>query len=161
MYNTTTGARDDHWGFYGVLIPRAAVEAAGVPNTELIFGFEDTEYLRDRIWLAGFPGVRAEQATVRVALRPDDVRRPGWKYYYQARNFVYVYLYRRRHIPASTRIKSLVYWLYGEVVRIVRIEDSRSKKVGYLVLGIFDGLLGRLGLRVKISRADRPWKLES
>src|SRR4051794_33521167 len=60
-------------GWWGVLIPRDAVERVGVPNEALVWWTEDTEYLQWRIPGAGFPVVRCDDAVVEVS----RARTPG------------------------------------------------------------------------------------
>jgi hypothetical protein len=111
--------------------------------------------------LSGFPAVRADDARVQVEFRPHDVRRPSWKYYYEARNRVHRYLYGRRHIKPSVRVKSLVRTMTREARRILRVEDRRAAKFAGMAHGIFDGLLGRMGKRVEPDHGDRPWNRQS
>jgi GT2 family glycosyltransferase len=160
IVDATTGERFDGWGWCGALIPRRAVEQAGVPDSRLFWGLEDQEYLRDRLPLAGYPPVRCDDGVVRVHRRPSSTERPGWKYYYESRNRMYRYLYDRPHIPRPVRLKSLCYATIQECSTIWRRERDRVRKLGYVALGIVDGLLKRLGKRIEPRRADRPWKPE-
>ncbi len=161
MFNATTGAREDHWGFDGVLIPRGAVEMGGVPDPRFFICYEDTEYLRDRLPGVGYSGVRVESAAVAAALRPPDVRSPAWKYYYRSRNHLYFYLYMRRHLPATTRLKMELYDEYLQVRRILRIENDRPTKLAYHFRGVLDGLRGHLGRTLMPEHPDRPWELQT
>jgi GT2 family glycosyltransferase len=161
LYSAMTGEREDHWGFYGVLIPRGAVERAGVPFDRFFICLEDTEYLRDRLPGAGYPGVLVDDATVAAALRPPDVSTPAWKYYYNSRNHVFFYLRMRPHLPMISRIKIELYFEYGEIQRIMRIEDDRRDKLVHLLRGVFDGLRGRMGRTLVPDHPDRPWALKS
>lgn len=155
--NTRNDSAVEHWGWNGALIPTPAIRAAGVPLGELFWGMEDTEYFRDRLPLAGYPLRRATQATVRLAIRAPDARRPAWKYYYECRNLTYFYLYLRPHIAAITRVKSLIFRLAGEVNRVRRVEDGKLRKTRAILLGVFHGLTKRLGRRVEPDSADRAW----
>jgi GT2 family glycosyltransferase len=143
------------WGWWGALIPRAAVVVAGVPDARLFWGLEDQEYLRDRLPLAGFPNVWCERAIADVVRRDKPVA--AWKDYYLNRNLTYRYLYKRRHIPRSVRLKSLVATLVEHAQRIWSEGEQRPLKFAYLARGIFDGLFGRLGRRVAPGSGDRPW----
>jgi GT2 family glycosyltransferase len=160
-YDTVTGARRDEWGWYGMLFPRLAIERVGIPRADLFWGLEDQDFLLDRMPLAGFPPVRANDALVKLEFRPPDAHRPSWKYYYEARNRVYQYLYGRRHLRFSVRAKSLVNGMCREVLRIQRIEDDRAAKFAWMLRGIFDGLIRRMGKRVEPDHPDRPWSRQS
>jgi GT2 family glycosyltransferase len=159
LYSAATGVREDHWGFYGVLIPLRAVQEAGIPDARFFICYEDTEYLRDRLPRAGYPGVLVEGAAVAAALRPADVATPAWKYYYNSRNHVFFYLYLRQHLSLATRIKIELNFEYGEVRRILQIENDRAEKLLHLFRGIFDGLRRRVGKTIVPGYADRPWEV--
>jgi len=155
--NTRTGSNVEHWGWCAALIPASAVRRVGVPLAEFFWGMEDTEYFRDRLPLAGYPLRRVAAANVRLPIRDADARRPAWKYYYECRNRTYFYLYRRAHIPATTRLKSLGYRLVGELNRVRRVEDEKLRKTWAICLGVLHGLTKRLGRRVETDSADRAW----
>jgi glycosyltransferase involved in cell wall biosynthesis len=168
IYDRVSGERCDGWGWWGVLVPRAAVGLLGVPREDLFWALEDQEYLRDRLPLGGFDPLRVDEAVVRLERRPDwrDPDRPAgiayqrdkpdWKYYYEIRNFVFMYLWKRRHIALSVRLKSLTRYLvtYGRC--LAAEESDRATKARHYAMGLFDGITGRLGRRVVPSRSDRP-----
>jgi GT2 family glycosyltransferase len=152
-----TGESWEGWGWWAVLIPRAAVELAGVPDVRLFWGLEDQEYLRDRLPLAGFPLVRCDSAIVPITVRPAARALVPWKRYYLARNVTYRYLYGRSHVPALVRLKSLAAYLREQVGVIWARGRGRPTQYLYLARGVFDGVCGRLGKRVSPGSGDRPW----
>jgi GT2 family glycosyltransferase len=161
MFNASTGAREDHWGFDGVLIPRRAVELGGLPDERFFICYEDTEYLRDRLPNVGYGGVRTEDAVIAAALRPADVKSPSWKYYYHARNHFYFYMYMRRQLSLRTRLKIELYEEWKQVRRVLRVEADPATKLAHHFRGVFDGLRGRLGRTIVPEHPDRPWALQT
>ena len=55
MVDRDTGATTNTLGWCAVLIPRVAVDAVGLPQAELFWWTEDTEYLQWRLPNGGFP----------------------------------------------------------------------------------------------------------
>jgi GT2 family glycosyltransferase len=133
-------------GWYAVLIPRAVVEAVGVPRDEFFWWIEDTEYLQWRIPRAGLAVHRMPKARVRQTWARRTPTRPAWKYYYEARNLTF---YRTR-IQGGRYTLRLPGSLARQAGRIVLREDHRAQKFGYFVRGVGDGVLGRLGRRVPV-----------
>ena len=82
----------------GFLVAREIIEEVGLPMTELFWWAEDTEYLQWRIPQAGYPMRVVGDAFVRHdAIRHGDGV-PVWKYYYEARNMLYVHLYVKKRV---------------------------------------------------------------
>ena len=156
-FDISTGEYWEGWGWWGPLIPRAAVEEAGLPDPQLFWGLEDQEYLRDRLPLAGFTPVRCRAAVTRITTRPVDADHPAWKYYYEERNRTYRYVYDRSHLPRRVQLKSLAAWIRTDLHAIWSSDRGRPTKFAYLFRGIFDGLFHRLGKRVTPDSSDRPW----
>ncbi len=128
----------------GVLIPRQVVEEAGVPDKELFFSKEDTEYLQWR--LLKLHRVKAkflENAIIRYSVF-DSEKRPAWKFYYQSRNSIYYRLWIQRP-PKLGRYRKLLFSIIKMWFRIVVREDQKIKKSRLLLLGIAHGLRGRIG----------------
>jgi rhamnopyranosyl-N-acetylglucosaminyl-diphospho-decaprenol beta-1,3/1,4-galactofuranosyltransferase len=135
--------------WHGVLIPKAIVEAVGVPREEFFWWAEDTEYLQWRIPGAGHSVVRAPGATVRhYWARPT--RKAGWKFYYEIRNSVYY----RLHVQPRTELKVLLVSLIRTLGRILLIEDRKITKLRMFVRGFRDGLAGRLGKSLPVPTRD-------
>jgi rhamnopyranosyl-N-acetylglucosaminyl-diphospho-decaprenol beta-1,3/1,4-galactofuranosyltransferase len=129
----------------GFLISSDVVRRTGLPRSELVWWGEDTEYLMWRVPATGFAYQHCEKARVRHLMTRASTMRPGWKYYYEARNTVYLRLrYRRR---PSRIIRTLA----RLVARVTLREQHRGHKLWLILRGIIDGLLGRLGLRVPIG----------
>jgi glycosyltransferase involved in cell wall biosynthesis len=157
-------------GWWGALIPRAVVERVGVPNAELFWWTEDTEYLQWRIPHAGYDVVWTDEPVIEVSRARDDASKPAWKYYYEARNQVYHRLYVQRPTGDEARIKPRPRHLQlrvraGRAARSVgklavratfREHDQRWSKLVMVARGTSDGLRRRLGRSVAVDRADRP-----
>ena len=141
---------DGSYGFWpswcGVLIAREIVEAVGVPMEELFWWAEDTEYLQWRIPEAGYPIRMVDDAMV----RHDPIRHgdgvPVWKYYYEARNMLYVHLYVKRKVGRYPRN---VTKLIGRAA--LREKDGRLVRLQAIAKGLWDGARGRLGLRFPVE----------
>ena len=166
MIDRDTGAEANTHGWCGALIPRAIVEAVGVPIEELFWWAEDTEYLQWRIPRAGFGLERCADAVVDVSFRRAERAKPPWKFYYEARNQVYFRLRiqrqpvdgpPRRHLTVRVRCwRALrtVGKLSGRA--LLHEPDRRVRKLTMVVRGTVDGLRGRLGRTVAVDVADRP-----
>ena len=135
------------WGSWcGFLIGRDIVETVGVPMAELFWWAEDTEYCHWRIPQAGFPLRFIDKAVV----RHDAIRQvgdpPAWKYYYEARNMLYLHWH----------IMHRVGWLPRNFVRltsraVIRQKRGRLHCLAAIGRGVFDGAFGRLGIRYPIA----------
>jgi rhamnopyranosyl-N-acetylglucosaminyl-diphospho-decaprenol beta-1,3/1,4-galactofuranosyltransferase len=140
-----TGETVNGHGWWGALIPRSVIERVGVPNAELFWWTEDTEYLQWRIPRAGFEVVWTERPVLSVSRGRLDTAKPAWKYYYETRNQVYYRLYvqrtSRRPVPYPLRWR----------VRARRATRSVGKLAARVVLR------GRLGRTVLADSPDRPW----
>jgi GT2 family glycosyltransferase len=154
MIDAATSRSFDSRGWLGLLIPRKAVEVAGIPRADFFFGVEDSEYFRDRLPLAGFPVVDEHSARVEVIQRAPGGSGGAWKLYYGVRNVTYQYLWNRPHVARSTRLKSLAFWL-RQGFRVAR-ESHDCRLMSYFVRGIIDGVFAQLGRRVEPSDANRP-----
>jgi rhamnopyranosyl-N-acetylglucosaminyl-diphospho-decaprenol beta-1,3/1,4-galactofuranosyltransferase len=132
----------------GFLISSDVVRQAGLPRSDLVWWGEDTEYLMWRIPAAGFARQYSEAARVGHLMARATDKRPGWKYYYEARNTVYLRLrYRRR----PSRIIVILARLF---LRAAMREDQRVRKLWLTFRGVMDGLTGRLGMRVPIGSVN-------
>jgi hypothetical protein len=152
-------------GWCGVLIPRSIVAAVGVPNEDLFWWTEDTEYLQWRIPSAGF-AVLWSDARVVVTRRAPAGGKPAWKYYYETRNQVFHRLYvqragDRRPVPRHLRPEVRAWRAWRAFARLsvralVRERDHRAQKLSMVVRGGIDGVRGRLGRTVAVDGSDRP-----
>ena len=94
---------DGAYGHLAVVVrvprrPRRSSTRSGCPMEELFWWAEDTEYLQWRIPEAGYPRQVVDGALVdHDAIRQGDGV-PLWKYYYEARNMLYVNLHVKRRI---------------------------------------------------------------
>ena len=140
------GSVGTYGSWCGILIDRRIVDAVGLPMEELFWWAEDTEYCHWRIPKAGFPRRVIDEAVV----RHDCIRQggdvPTWKYYYEARNMLWYHLHVMRRVGRYPRNVSM---LVGRAIfkqRTHRLESFRA-----IVLGLFDGARGRLGLRYPVG----------
>lgn len=129
-------------GWFGVLIPRAIVEAVGTPRAELFWWTEDTEYLQWRIPRAGFDSVVVRAAKVTHTGRRSEGL-PDWKLYYETRNSI---VYRVRTQRLRHPIK-LLRTLASTGGRIVLEPNRRNERARLFVRAVVDGFRNRLGLR--------------
>ena len=105
---------------------------------ELFWWAEDTEYLQWRIPEAGYPRQVVDGALVEHdAIRQGDGV-PLWKYYYEARNMLYVNLHLKRRVGHYPRNLSKL------VARAVwREKHGRLRRLGVIARGLFDGAVGQ------------------
>jgi len=157
-------------GWWGVLVPREAVEEVGVPNEALVWWTEDTEYLQWRIPGAGFPVLESAAAVVEVSRTRAPGAKPPWKFYYESRNQVYhrLWVQRRdpalprprptpRHLKVRIRVRRAWQAVWRLGARALFAERTgRIRKLGMVAWGAVDGVRGRLGETVPLGAADRP-----
>ena len=136
----------------GFVVARQIVEAAGLPMAELFWWAEDTEYLQDRIPGLGYEPVVAYDALVNHTGGREGDGEPMWKYYYEARNMLYMHLYVKRRIGRYPRN---VTKLFARAV--FRERDQRLRRLAVLFRGLSDGARGRLGIRFPVEpMEERP-----
>ena len=153
-------------GWWGVLVPREAVEEVGVPNAALVWWTEDTEYLQWRIPGAGFPVLESAVAVVEVSRSRPPGEKPPWKFYYESRNQVYHRLWvqrpcGQRPVPRHLKVRIRARRAWQKVWRLgaralFTERTGRARKLAMVVRGAFDGVRGRLGETVPLDEADRP-----
>jgi GT2 family glycosyltransferase len=165
-FDADTGALDETHGWWGVLLPRSVALAVGLPDEDLFWWTEDTEYLQWRIPRAGFAVVRSKSAVVRVHRARASVEKPAWKYYYETRNQIHHRLRVQRPgplrpIPRHLKLRVRAYRaskstakLLGRALLVER--DERVNKSVMALRGTADGLLGRTGKRVDPDSSHRP-----
>jgi rhamnopyranosyl-N-acetylglucosaminyl-diphospho-decaprenol beta-1,3/1,4-galactofuranosyltransferase len=135
------------WGSWcGFLVSREIVEKVGLPMEPLFWWSEDAEYNEWRIPQAGFPRRIVEEAVV----RHDAIRQggdiPPWKYYYESRNSLYYHLHIMHRVGRYPRK------ITGLLLRaVVRQKRDRIRCVGAILRGLYDGAIGRLGIRYDVS----------
>jgi len=140
---TPTGLITHYPGWCGVLVAREVVESVGLPRADFFWWAEDFEYLMLRIPGAG----HAMRITPDVVVEHQKGRgqwgNPPWKYYYEARNNVYVHMYIKHGRGRWPRK------LAGLIARaIFREEDMRTLRLRMIGRGVVDGVGRRLGRRV-------------
>ncbi|MHB8431581.1 MAG: glycosyltransferase [Acidimicrobiales bacterium] len=130
----------------GFLISRQIVDAAGLPIVDLFWWAEDTEYLQWRIPETGHP----MQVVTDAVVNHDAIRQGGgvplWKYYYEARNMLYVHLHVKHRVGRYPRSLSKL------VARaLVRGGGGRLGRLGAIARGLRDGYRGNLGMRFPVE----------
>jgi GT2 family glycosyltransferase len=135
------------WGSWcGFVVARRIVEQVGVPRADLFWWAEDNEYTHWRIPKAGYPRRIVDGAVV----QHDAVRHaayvPTWKYYYEARNMLYLHLHLMRRVGWYPRN---VATLIGRA--LLREKGRRLRSLAALGRGLVDGLVGRLGVRYPVE----------
>jgi rhamnopyranosyl-N-acetylglucosaminyl-diphospho-decaprenol beta-1,3/1,4-galactofuranosyltransferase len=165
MIDRETGEVTNTQGWCGVLVPRSVVAAVGVPNAELFWWTEDTEYLQWRIPRAGFEVVRSSAARITVSRGRETAAKPAWKYYYEARNQVFYRLTTQRvlvrplapHLKLRVRAWRATWAVLKLATRaVVREREQRSTKFVMVWRGALDGLRRRLGRTVMVDDSHRP-----
>jgi GT2 family glycosyltransferase len=130
----------------GFLISRSIVEEVGVPRADLFWWAEDTEYLQARIPDAGYEREVVKDAVVyHDAVRQRDAL-PMWKYYYEARNMLWVHLHVKRRVGRYPRS---VTKLIGRA--LFRERNDRLRRMAVITRGWWDGARGNLGIRFPIE----------
>jgi len=135
------------WGSWcGFVIARPIVEQVGVPRAELFWWAEDNEYTHWRIPQAGYPRRLVDGAVVQHDAVRQEARVPLWKYYYEARNMLYLHLHVMHRVGWYPRnVTKLV------ARAVVRERGRRLQCLRTIVLGLSDGAMGRLGIRFPIE----------
>jgi len=128
------------------LVAREIVEEVGLPMAELFWWAEDTEYLQWRIPHNGYPMRVVADAHV----RHDAIRHgegvPVWKYYYEARNMLYVHLYVKKRVGYYPRnVAKLL------ARAVLREPEGRWPRLAAMGRGLVDGARGRLGTQFPIE----------
>lgn len=130
----------------GFLISRRIVETVGLPRADLFWWAEDTEYLQSRIPDAGYEREVAKDAVV----YHDAVRRrdslPMWKYYYEARNMLWIHLHVKRRVGRYPRSFAK---LIGRA--LFKERKDRLRRTAVIARGLWDGARGNLGIRYPIE----------
>jgi GT2 family glycosyltransferase len=135
--------RSFHPAFKGPLVDAEVVRRVGVPDREIFFSTEDTEFF-DRIRRGGFPIRRADDA---VVLHHDQHfrargQRRTWRLYYEVRNHLH-YRIRVRRTPRDV-LKALRI-TFGKLVMILVFESGKAASLRLWLFGWRDFLMGRRG----------------
>jgi rhamnopyranosyl-N-acetylglucosaminyl-diphospho-decaprenol beta-1,3/1,4-galactofuranosyltransferase len=130
----------------GFIVARQIVEAVGLPMAELFWWAEDTEYLQVRIPERGY----RRQVVNDAIVNHDGIRQgdgvPLWKYYYEARNMLYVHLYVKRRVGRYPRSVSKLF-----ARALLREKDGRLRRLAVMTRGLSDGARGKLGIRYPVE----------
>jgi GT2 family glycosyltransferase len=135
------------WGSWcGFVVSHHIVEQVGVPRAELFWWAEDNEYCHWRIPQAGYPRRLVDGAVVQHDAVRQGSRVPLWKYYYEARNMLYLHLH----------VMHRVGWYPRNVTKLVarallRERGRRLACLRTIALGLSDGAMGRLGIRFPVE----------
>jgi len=135
------------WGSWcGFVISSHIVEEVGVPRAELFWWAEDNEYCHWRIPQAGFARRIVDGAVVQHDAVRQGERVPLWKYYYEARNMLYLHLHVMHRVGWYPRnVTKLV------ARALVRERGRRLLCLRTIALGLSDGAMGRLGIRFPVE----------
>jgi GT2 family glycosyltransferase len=130
----------------GFVISRHIVEEVGVPRAELFWWAEDTEYCHWRIPHAGYERRIVDGALVQHDAVRQSAGVPAWKYYYEARNMLYLHLH----------VMHRVGWYPRNVTKllaraVVRERGARLTSLRAIGRGLADGAIGRLGVRLPVE----------
>lgn len=125
------------------LISRATCEQIGYPRADYFIGFWEWEYC-----------LRAKTAGVQIWVAPEigvinlaagsTGSSPPWRLYYQTRNHLRTVLERRS-------VSEIAWWarrLVKMMVAATLFRDQKAKRLQMRVLGIWHGLVGKMGRRV-------------
>lgn len=144
--------------FVGPLISKKIVEQIGLPNKDFFIWFDDHEYalrihsqtkaeimaVPDALFHHDFFGQTREVSF--LGRRSQRSTQSAWKTYYGTRNQIYTLTRTRRNVPellAQLRIE--LQYLVGEMI----YEPDRWQRARMRLTGVRDGMLGRLGMRVR------------
>jgi len=151
-------AGDFLFTFVGPLISKKIVEQIGLPNKDFFIWFDDHEYalriqtktdaeiiaVPDALFHHDFFGQTREVSF--LGRRSQRSTQSAWKTYYGTRNQIYTLTRTRRNVPellAQLRIE--LRYLAGEMI----YEPDRWQRARMRLTGVRDGMLGRLGMRVR------------
>jgi len=135
------------WGSWcGFVVSAHIVEQVGVPMADLFWWAEDNEYCHWRIPHAGYPRTIVDGAVVQHDAVRQAPRVPLWKYYYEARNMLYLHLHVMHRVGWYPRN---ITKLLGRIV--LRERGRRLRCLSTVVRGLVDGARGRLGIRFPVE----------
>ena len=138
--------------FNGTLFPRKLIEKIGFPNKDFFIKGDETDYLNraervGAIKLTAFysiyyhPSLNIPQKRIGKIQIPMLVEAP-WKEYYRARN--YCFQYKRNKMYKAIFLELFLMKIYA----IFKSQSKHKVKCAfYVLIGIVDGLKGRLGKR--------------
>jgi GT2 family glycosyltransferase len=136
----------------GFVVSRQIVLDVGLPMGELFWWAEDTEYLQWRIPDAGYERLVVHDAFVDHAAIRHGEGVPLWKYYYEARNMLYVHLHVKHRVGRYPRSVSKLL-----ARALLRERDGRIRRLGVMARGLWDGVRGNLGMRFPVEpMQERP-----
>ncbi|MFM0739480.1 glycosyltransferase family 2 protein [Paraburkholderia xenovorans] len=144
----------------GCVISREAFVRLGRFDESLFIDHVDTEYCL-RALLRNVPvylvpalvlphriGARRRHTLGPIEL--TSMNHPAFRRYYSARNAMQLALQYGLRLPVAVVPNLLTLW---QIVQIVLLEKDKLHKLGAIVLGVIDGLFGRMG---PLART-RPW----
>jgi GT2 family glycosyltransferase len=140
---TANGKELGSYGWWGLVLSKRIVEKVGLPMTELFYWAEDTEYLQHRIRRVNkIVPFKCKSAVVKhLHIRTE--KRPSWYYYYVLRNTLFYRIYILKF--SSHHLKRVLYLIYTSIFRILFKEKRKTRKIRLLLLGIYHGLIGKIG----------------
>jgi GT2 family glycosyltransferase len=150
VLETTGGAN------IGLFIPLSIIDQVGVPLSELVFcGEQEFNY---RVQKTGFKLYRCFSSIIhhkRFIFHEVNImgrtryvsHSPPWRIYYEIRGIIYIDRVHKRR----TLLRSL---LNAVIISFVKIRYCNDKIAGFAnaIRAIYDGIFGRMGMRVNIPR---------
>ncbi len=155
MKDPATGNLQGAGPWIGSLLSSQAIEACGLPCSDLFFEFEDTEYwsrmLRHGYRVYGMDDVLVWHRWDRHPSLKTMVRKgviiPPWRTYYQFRNRIYVYSRTGAWWDLARTLSWMGKWLMLSFV----LGPQRWLRIRMILAGLRDGLAGHLGRTVEPS----------
>lgn len=147
------------FSFVGPLISRQVVEKAGLPNKDFFIWLDDYDYalramseaharivaVPDAVFFHDFYGKQKDVSF--LGMRRRRVDQAAWKTYYGVRNHLYITKARGNPHELATYCLIQARGLIGEIV----FEPDRWRRAKLRLLGIRDGMMGRMGKRVSVK----------
>ncbi len=130
-------------GWSGFLLPVKIAHQAGLPNRDLFFWSEDTEYIQHRIGDKLDCKIKWVPKAKVVHFTSKSSKKKAWLYYYQVRNMLYVLLYVK-DFTAFRMYKLIKNWskLLGAI--IIK-ENNKAEKLEWFLRGTVHGVTKKLG----------------
>src|SRR5579864_8651338 len=146
----------------GSLIRRNAIEELGLPRTDFFMDFVDYEHCL-RLRRHGYRIAIVRDSVVRHAIgSPTTFSVLGrtkswadhapWREYYMTRNEIFTIW---KYYPEIRRRLFVLYRLTQHAVGILLFGKQKMNCLRMMLLGLFDGLSGRLGIRFVPNRSAR------
>lgn len=139
--------------FNGTLISRKLVKAIGYPNKDFFIKGDEVDYKQRAFDVGGYvatvvnsryyhPRVPTKEKYILGKLVPVYVETP-WKEYYTARNLTYTYKKKKHYKMIAFEL------VFVKVYAIMTMKCSKCQTLRYMLMGLRDGWIGKLGPTIK------------